>query len=96
MVAGEGIHPSDVRVGGMARNITELARKKLYARLSISPCCGWSCWFNRRLVEDADFPEGLGAIDQPIFASSNGYGDRASLILKDRELTPEAWYDDLN
>ena len=33
MVAGEGIHPSDVRIGGMARNISELARKRLYGRL---------------------------------------------------------------
>ena len=33
VVAGEGIHPSDVRIGGMADNISELARKRLYARL---------------------------------------------------------------
>ena len=32
MVAGEGIHPSDIRIGGMADNISEVARKKLYAR----------------------------------------------------------------
>ena len=28
MVAGEGIHPSDVRIGGMASNISELSKEK--------------------------------------------------------------------
>ena len=34
MIAGEGIHPSDIRVGGMARNITPFTR---YAKISITP-----------------------------------------------------------
>ena len=29
MLAGEGIHPSDIRVGGMARNITSATKDKL-------------------------------------------------------------------
>lgn len=34
MCAGEGIHPSDIRIGGVANNLSELARRKLYSRLS--------------------------------------------------------------
>jgi len=96
MVAGEGIHPSDVRVGGMARNISELARKKLYARLkALEPVVNEHIELIISLVEDVGFPEGLGAIDQPVFASSNGYGDRDFFDLdRFREITPEAWYDD--
>ena len=32
VVGGEGIHPPNIRIGGMASNISELARKRLYAR----------------------------------------------------------------
>ena len=34
MIAGEGIHPSDVRVGGMARNITPFTKERLIERMT--------------------------------------------------------------
>ena len=34
MIAGEGIHPADIRVGGMARNISPLAKDKLVTRMT--------------------------------------------------------------
>ena len=96
MVAGEGIHPSDVRIGGMARNLSELARKKLYTRLrALEPIVEEHAELVIGLVEDLDFPEGLGATNQPNFCSSTGYGDRSFFDLdRFREITPEAWYDD--
>ncbi len=33
MLAGEGIHPSDIRVGGMAETLLQLQKDKLIDRL---------------------------------------------------------------
>ncbi|KZX12758.1 coenzyme F420 hydrogenase subunit alpha [Methanobrevibacter curvatus] len=96
MVAGEGIHPSDIRVGGMANNISELARKKLYSRLkALVPKVNAHVDLIIGLVQDKDFPKGLGVVNQPLFASDRIYGDRDFFDL-DRftEVMPESWYDD--
>ncbi|KZX15442.1 NAD-reducing hydrogenase HoxS subunit beta [Methanobrevibacter cuticularis] len=96
MVAGEGIHPSDVRVGGMASNISELARKKLYARLkALVPKVNAHVDLMEGLILDKDLPKGLGAIDQPVFASDKIYGNRDFFDF-DRftEVMPESWYGD--
>ena len=96
MVAGEGIHPSDVRIGGMARNLSELARKKLYTRLkALVPVVDNHIELIANLVLEKDIPEGLGAINAPVFASDVVYGKRDFFDL-DRftEIVPEAWYDD--
>jgi coenzyme F420 hydrogenase subunit alpha len=96
MVAGEGIHPSDVRIGGMARNISELARRKLYSRLkALVPKVNAHVDLILDLVEQKGFPKGLGVVNQPLFASANIYGDRDFFDL-DRftEVLPESWYDD--
>lgn len=96
MVAGEGIHPSDVRIGGMADNITELARKRLYARLKqLKPKLNEHVELIISLVEEKGLPEGLGAHNQPTLATHQLYGDRTKFDL-DRftEVMPESWYDD--
>jgi len=96
MVAGEGIHPSDVRIGGMADNITELARKRLYARLKqLKPKVNEHVELMIGLIEDKGLPEGLGVHNQPTLASHQLYGDRTKFDL-DRftEVMPESWYDD--
>ncbi|AMK16360.1 coenzyme F420 hydrogenase subunit alpha [Methanobrevibacter olleyae] len=96
MVAGEGIHPSDVRIGGMARNLSELARKKLYTRLkALVPVLDNHVELITNLVLEKDIPEGLGVIDAPVFASDVVYGKREFFDL-DRftEIVPELWYDD--
>ncbi len=96
MVAGEGIHPSDVRIGGMARNLSELARKKLYTRLkALVPVVDNHVELMTNLILEKDIPEGLGAITAPVFASDVVYGKREFFDL-DRftEIVPELWYDD--
>lgn len=96
MVAGEGIHPSDVRIGGMARNLSELARKKLYTRLkALVPVVDNHVELMTNLILEKDIPEGLGAITAPVFASDVIYGKREFFDL-DRftEIVPELWYDD--
>ena len=96
MVAGEGIHPSDVRIGGMARNISELARKKLYTRMkALVPVVDNHVELMTNLILEKDIPEGLGAINAPVFASDVIYGKREFFDL-DRftEIVPELWYDD--
>ncbi len=96
MVGGEGIHPSDVRIGGMARNISELARKRLYARLrALKPKLDDHVELIIGLVADKGFPEGLGVTNAPSLATHQLYGDRTKFDL-DRftEIMPETWYDD--
>ncbi|MEG3224379.1 MAG: coenzyme F420 hydrogenase subunit alpha [Methanobacteriales archaeon Met13] len=96
MVAGEGIHPSDVRIGGMADNISEVARKKLYARLKVlKPKVDAHVELIIGLVADKGLPAGLGVHNQPTLASDKLYGDRTKFDL-DRftEVMPESWYDD--
>ena len=96
MVAGEGIHPSDVRIGGMARNLSELARKKLYTRIkALVPVVDNHVELMTNLILEKDIPEGLGAITAPVFASDVIYGKREFFDL-DRftEIVPELWYDD--
>ncbi|MDR0900658.1 MAG: coenzyme F420 hydrogenase subunit alpha [Methanobrevibacter sp.] len=96
MVAGEGIHPSDIRIGGMAKNISELARKKLYSRLkALVPKVNDHVDLMAGLIADKDLPKGLGVHDQPIMASDKIYGKRDFFDL-DRftEIMPESWYDD--
>ncbi len=96
MVAGEGIHPSDVRIGGMADNISEVARKKLYARCkALKPKVDAHVELIVGLVADKGLPAGLGVHNQPILTTDNLYGDRENFDL-DRftEIMPESWYDD--
>lgn len=96
MVAGEGIHPSDIRIGGMARNLSELARKKLYTRMkALVPVVDNHVELMTNLILEKDIPEGLGAITAPVFASDVIYGKREFFDL-DRftEIVPELWYDD--
>ncbi len=96
MVAGEGIHPSDVRIGGMARNISELARKKLYARLrALKPKLDDHVDLIIGLVADKGLPEGLGVHNQKTMATDILYGDRTKFDLERfTEIMPETWYDD--
>lgn len=96
MVGGEGIHPSDVRIGGMAQNLSEVARKRLYARLKqLKPKLDAHVDLIIGLVADKGFPEGLGVHNQETLATDVLYGDRTKFDL-DRftEIMPESWYDD--
>lgn len=96
MVGGEGIHPSDVRIGGMAQNISEVARKRLYARLrALKPKVDAHVDLIIGLVADKGFPEGLGVTNAASLATHQLYGDRTKFDL-DRftEIMPETWYDD--
>ena len=65
MVAGEGIHPSDVRIGGMARNLSELARKKLYTRMkALVPVVDNHVELMTNLILEKDLPEGLEIVPE--------------------------------
>ncbi|OPY22637.1 MAG: Coenzyme F420 hydrogenase subunit alpha [Methanobacterium sp. PtaU1.Bin242] len=96
MVGGEGIHPSDVRIGGMAQNLSEVARKRLYARLKqLKPKLDAHVDLIIGLVADKGFPEGLGVHNQETLATDVLYGDRTKFDLERfTEIMPESWYDD--
>lgn len=96
MVGGEGIHPSDVRIGGMAKNISELARKRLYARLkALVPKVEAHVDLIIGLVADKGLPADLGVTNAPALATHQLYGDRDKFDLERfTEVLPESWYDD--
>lgn len=96
MVGGEGIHPSDVRIGGMAKNLSEIARKRLYARLkALKPKLDAHVELITGLVADKGFPKGLGVTSAPAVASHPTYGDGNNFdVDRFTEIVPESWYDD--
>ncbi len=96
VVGGEGIHPSDIRVGGMAHNITKNAKNKIKTRIEgVMGLLGEHVEAMAGYIEDKDFPEQLGSHEQPVFASDNTYGSSRAFSMKEvEEITPETWYDD--
>jgi len=95
-VGEEGIPPSDVRIGGMSKNISKLAMKRLYVILKrLKPKLDEYVELIIGLVADKDLPKGLGVHDQPTLAFHNFYGDRTKFDL-DRfiEAMPKSWYND--
>ena len=95
MIAGEGIHPSDVRVGGMARNITPFTKERLIERMTaLRPKLEAHIEFIKNLVLEAGLPKDLGVVNQPLMAVDPVYGTNDFDMDKFSEVLPEAWYDD--
>ncbi|OPY27326.1 MAG: Coenzyme F420 hydrogenase subunit alpha [Methanocella sp. PtaU1.Bin125] len=75
VVGGEAIHSPHIRVGGMARNISEAARRKLLDDLAEFG----RVWEDQRTFmeyayDKSDVPPGLGAHDLPMMATDLIYG----------------------
>ena len=95
MIAGEGIHPSDIRVGGMARNITPFAKERLIERMTaLKPKLEAHIDLIKGLVGEKGLPEKLGVVDQPLLAVHPTYGVNEFDMAAFSEVLPEAWYDD--
>ncbi|MEE0901472.1 MAG: coenzyme F420 hydrogenase subunit alpha, partial [Methanobrevibacter sp.] len=95
MCAGEGIHPADIRVGGMARNITPFTKERLIERMTaLKPKLDAHVEFIKNLVLEAGLPEDLGVVNQPLMAMDATYGTNEFDMDKFSEVLPEAWYDD--
>ena len=95
MIAGEGIHPSDIRVGGMARNITPFTKERLVERMTaLRPKLEAHVEFIKNLVLEAGLPKDLGVVNQPLMAVDPLYGTNDFDMDKFSEVLPEAWYND--
>lgn len=96
VVGGEGIHPSDIRIGGMAHNLTRNAINKIKTRIQgLTTILEDHVEQTTGLVQDKDFPDKLGIHSQPIFASSNTYGTKNNISFQEiEEILPSSWYDD--
>lgn len=96
VVGGEGIHPSDIRIGGMAHNITKNTKNKIKTR--ISGLMGLLEEHTEQMasyIEAKEFPEDLGKHAQPVLATSNTYGSRQNISLQSiDEIQPTSWYQD--
>ncbi len=95
VVGGEGIHPSDIRIGGMAHNITKNTKNKIKTRIEgITGLLKEHVAAMEEFIEAKEFPKDLGAHNQPVFASSNTYGSRTEISMQDvEEILPSSWYD---
>lgn len=96
VIGGEGIHPSDIRIGGMAHNITKNTKNKIKTRIS-----GLQGLLEKHVEQMAEyiaqkeFPEDLGVHAQPVLATSNTYGSRQNINLQSiQEIMPSSWYAD--
>ena len=95
MIAGEGIHPSDVRVGGMARNITPFAKERLIERMTaLRPKLEAHIELIKNCVVEKGLPDDLGVVNQPLLAVDPLYGVNDFDMDAFSEVLPEAWYDD--
>ena len=95
MIAGEGIHPSDIRVGGMARNITPFTKDRLVERMTaLKPKLEAHIEFIKGCVLEAGLPKDLGVVNQPLLAVDPTYGSNEFDMDAFSEVLPEAWYDD--
>ena len=95
MCAGEGIHPADIRVGGMARNITPFTKERLIERMTaLRPKLEAHIELIKNLVLEAGLPKDLGVVNQPLMATDATYGTNDFDMDKFSEVLPEAWYDD--
>ena len=99
MIAGEGIHPSDIRVGGMARNITPFTKERLIERMTaLKPKLEAHIELIKNCVaesaEKLGIPEDLGVVNQPLLAVHPTYGVNEFDMDAFSECLPEAWYDD--
>ncbi|MCQ2972826.1 MAG: coenzyme F420 hydrogenase subunit alpha [archaeon] len=97
MIAGEGIHPSDIRPGGMARNITPFTKDKLVTRMkALKPDLEAHVELIKNLVLEAGLPKDLGANlgDSVPFSPYASYGGNEFPYEDLTEVLPEAWYED--
>ncbi|HUL62742.1 MAG TPA: coenzyme F420 hydrogenase subunit alpha [Methanocella sp.] len=83
VVGGEAIHSPHIRVGGMARNISEAARRKLLESLDRYR----KIWEEQRAFMEfafdrSDVPPELGAHDLPLMATDLIYG-RSGVFTRD-------------
>ena len=95
MIAGEGIHPSDIRVGGMARNITPFTKERLVERMTaLRPKLEEHIELIKNCVVEKGLPDDLGVVNQPLLAVDATYGSNEFDMDAFSECLPEAWYDD--
>ena len=95
MIAGEGIHPSDIRVGGMARNITPFTKERLIERMTaLRPRLEAHIELIKNCVVEKGLPDDLGVVNQPLLATDQTYGTNEFDMDAFSEVLPEAWYDD--
>ncbi|MDV0444663.1 NAD-reducing hydrogenase HoxS subunit beta [Methanimicrococcus sp. At1] len=81
-IGGEAIHPPNIKIGGMAKNISPEAKDKLIARaknyleLAAVQCDYMMNIYNEgKLNDGTELPEKLGYHDFPLLATSLTYGD---------------------
>ncbi|EHP85685.1 coenzyme F420 hydrogenase subunit alpha [Methanotorris formicicus] len=86
VVGGEGIHPPNIRIGGMAKNITESAKAKIYYKCKEYEKLAKEqieylvpIFESKTLADGTELPEKLGYHDFGYIATHPTYGDRTAI-----------------
>ncbi len=97
VTGGEGIHAPDIVIGGMARNISELAKNKLMADLrKYEELTKDHVDFMLGLFKDSDYPADMGIHDYNVFATHLTHGDRNAFPVDNfNEELPNNFYSSL-
>jgi len=97
VVGGEGIHAPDIVIGGMQRNISELARNKLMSNLrTYEELANAHADFMMGLFKDSDYPADMGMHEYNVFATHLTHGDRTAFPMNNfNEELPNNWYSSL-
>ncbi|AEH06173.1 coenzyme F420 hydrogenase subunit alpha [Methanothermococcus okinawensis] len=86
VVGGEAIHPPNIKIGGMAKNITESVRSKIYYKCKKYEKLAKEqidylipIFESRALADGTELPEKLGYHDFGYIATHPTYGDRTKI-----------------
>ncbi|MDO5851663.1 MAG: coenzyme F420 hydrogenase subunit alpha [Methanobacteriaceae archaeon] len=96
-IGGEGIHPPDIRIGGMDHNITKSTINKIKTRIkNIQKLTQDHVEYMITCFKNKEFPDELGMHNQPILTTSNHYGNSNNFLVdKYEEMMPTTWFDQI-
>jgi coenzyme F420 hydrogenase subunit alpha len=94
---GEAIHAPNIRIGGMQKNLSETAKRKLIEGLkAYEPLMKEQVAFMDGIFKNSDVPKTLGAHNKELMATDLNYGNsdvfESEYFYKFSEITPVSYY----
>jgi coenzyme F420 hydrogenase subunit alpha len=97
ITGGEAIHAPNIRIGGMAHNISESAKRKILESLkAYQPIMKEQVEFMISTIKNSDVPATLGVHNNELMATDLHYGNadlfEEEYFYRFTEITPRSWY----
>jgi coenzyme F420 hydrogenase subunit alpha len=97
ITGGEAIHAPNIRIGGMAHNISEAAKRKILESLTAyEPIMKEQVEFMISSIKNSDVPATLGVHNNELMATDLHYGNadlfEEEYFYRFTEITPRSWY----